>query len=203
MVQYNHKKIKFKISILFLIILLVISAHLIILKDINNPDEWHDTYSQIIDDTILQSDKNVVYFREMYIAERYELPLDSAGGVSEGYRLENGCFAFYLQDITTDLDGIPELFIGYKTNNDTKILAVYTFNTKTHIAYTVSVLSPNYNPEIYLCTSNLILEGDKSGGELIMITVSGRVPFAAFRKGQDEDTIIDRNELPWKNIAEW
>ena len=194
---------KIKVFILALVILLVISAHLIALNDAKNLDDWYDTYSQIIDDTILQIDKNVVYFREMYIAERYELPLDSAGEVSEGYRLENGCFTFYLQDITTDLDGIPELFIGYKTNNDTKILAIYTFNPKTHIAYTVSVLSPSYNPEIYLCTSNLILEGNKSGGKLIMITASGRMPFAAFRKGQDEDTVIDTNRLPWKNITEW
>ncbi|MBQ3553651.1 MAG: hypothetical protein IJA08_03140 [Clostridia bacterium] len=200
MFQYRQKKMKVKFFILPLIIPLIISAHLIISKEEKNPDEWYDTYTQIIGDTISQIDKNAVYFREMYITDGYELPFDGAGGVSDGYPLDCGAFVFYLQDITTDLDDIPELFIGYRTNNGTKILAVYTFNPKTHITYTASVLSQNYNPEIYLCTSNLILEGNKSGGELIMITAKGRMPFAAFRIGQDEDTVIDTNEIPWKTL---
>ena len=194
---------KLKLFFSIPVILLIVSVFFISFPNVSISDEWYKTYTKILEDTIMQNDQKTVYFREMYIAEGYELPLDSAGGVSDGYPLGIGNFVFYLQDITTVSDGIPELFIGYRINNDTKILAVYTFNPKTHIAYTVSVLSHEYNPEIYLCTSNFILEGNKSGGELIMITASGRAPFAAFRTEQDEETVIDTNELPWGDFSEW
>ena len=168
-----------------------------------NTEEWYLTYTKIIEDTAKQKDDANVYFREIYIADGYELPLDGAGGVSVGYPLTSDDLLFYLQDITTDLDGIPELFVGTNENNETKILAVYTFNTETHIANSISTLSLEYNPEIYLCKNNLILEGNISGGELIMIGKSGRMPFAAFHQGQDEETVINPNEMGWKSFEEW
>ena len=130
-----------------------------------NAEEWYVTYSKIIEDTLLQQNEKQIFFKEMYIANGYELPIDGAGGVSAGYPVTSDQLLFYLQDITTDLDGIPELFVGTKENNKTKILAIYTFNTETHIANSISTLSLEYNPEIYLCKNNLILEGNISGGE--------------------------------------
>lgn len=168
-----------------------------------NNEEWYLTYSKIIEDTLLQQNKKQIYFREMYIADGYELPLDGAGGVSVGYPLTSDDFLFYLQDVTTDLDSIPELFLGIKENEEIKILALYTFNSETHIAKTISTLSVEYNPEIYLCKNNLILEGNTSGGEFIIISKNGRMPFSAFRQGQDEGTIIKPEEMGWKNISEW
>ena len=168
-----------------------------------NNEEWYLTYSKIIEDTLLQQNEKQIYFRELYIADGYELPLDGAGGVSAGYPLTSDNLLFYLQDVTTDLDGIPELFLGVKENEEIKILSIYTFNAETHIANTISTLSLEYNPEIYLCKNNLILEGNISGGEFIMIGKSGRMPFAAFRQGQDEETIINPAEMDWKEISKW
>ena len=168
-----------------------------------NNEEWYLTYSKIIEDTLLQQNEKQLYFRELYIADGYELPLDGAGGVSAGYPLISDNLLFYLQDITTDLDGIPELFLGIKENEEIKILSIYTFNAETHIAKSISTLSLEYNPEIYLCKNNLILEGNISGGEFIMISQSGRMPFSAFRQGQDEQVIIKPTEMDWKEISEW
>ncbi len=84
-----------------------------------------------------------------------------------------------------------------------KEIALYIFNAETHIAKAISTLSLEYNPEIYLCKNNLILEGNISGGEFIIISKNGSMPFAAFRQGEDEETIINPNEMEWKSLEEW
>lgn len=191
---------KRKLFVLTLVILISLSAFD---EGSKYYDEWYDTYDKIIKDTLLQQNEKEIHFREIYIADGYELPLDGAGGISEGYPLDGDSFMFYLQDITTELDDIPELFIGCKNNNDIKLLAVYTFNLETHMAHLVSTVSVEHNSEIYLCKNNLVLEGNTSGGELIMVVKNGSIPFALFREEQDKEIIIIHNQIEWKSFLEW
>ena len=188
---------------LFISTLVILISLLAFDKSSKYHDEWYHTYSKIIEDTLLQQNENQIYFREIYIADGYELTLDGVGGISEGYPLDSANFMFYLQDITTKLDGIPELFIGCKNNNDIKLLAVYTFNLETHMAHLVSTVSVEHNSEIYLCKNNLVLEGNTSGGELIMVVKNGSIPFASFREEQDKEIIIIHNQIEWKSFLEW
>lgn len=113
---------------------------------------------------------------------------------------------FYMKDISDD--GFDELFLGEETEQGLSIIAVYTYNQEDEEPLKVSSLDEvkadkSEDSEIYLCTNNLVLEGGKTGGEFFKVYDCKRMNWAAFRKGQDEDVVIDTNTLDWKPAEEW
>lgn len=167
-----------------------------------NQSDWYKTYTQIVDVCKEQQNETEIYFGQIFFAVDAEVNPDEAGGISEGYNLKSSKLVFYLEDINDD--EIPELFIGEKTEKATSILAVYTFVPRYHQAVSVSIINAMYNPEIYLCTNKLLLEGNTSGGKLLLLGDNGEtMPMSAFRKGQDEKIVIDTETLDWKALSDW
>ncbi len=161
-----------------------------------------------------------------YVKIEYETQ-DSIGFQMFYYKDENNIFprgaglgmadfngstpVYYLRDL--NYDDIPELFIGKKSGKNYDILAVYSYlDIDGHpTGYYITSIGDYWDiPEkdiinyVYLTNNNEILIRNKaeSGGEIITYSNgdnNNRTDFS----DKDNNTIINSNDLDWKDLSEF
>lgn len=169
---------------------------------------WKEVYGDIIGETVNMINdstyNNRVYFIGIYYSSNSpNIDLPGRGGVSSGYPIDGNQVVYCLKDISNEQDGIPELLIGLKENNDYKILAIYSYSYKNKQANLIAWDRVEEEGEVYLSKDNLIYEGTFEWGEFSMLYESRKLGFSAWRKGQDEDRIVDTNVLGWNFLSKW
>lgn len=163
-----------------------------------------------------------------YVKEEYETR-DSIGFQMFYYMDENHIFprgaglgmadfngskpVYYLRDL--NYDDVPELFIGKKTGKNHDILAVYSYSDIGDIGhptgYYITSIGDYWDmPEkeiinfVYLTNNNEILIRNEvdSGGEIITYSNGDHNDRTNFLD-KDNNTIINTNDLDWKELSEF
>ena len=119
---------------------------------------------------------------------------------------------YCLKDINDD--ETPELLIGYKSNSEYEILAVYSYTYYKDENYTsnggvcLATIGYLYDNEfsykyLYLTEDNALLvrENATSGGKLCKYNEKQQCSYSNY-KG-DNSNIIDSNTLPWQELTEF
>lgn len=120
---------------------------------------------------------------------------------------------YYLRDL--NYDNVPELFIGKKTGKNYDILAVYSYSDIGDIGhptgYYITSIGDYWDmPEkeiinfVYLTNNNeiLIRNDANSGGEIITYSNGDHNNRTDFLD-KDNKTIINSNDLDWKDLSEF
>ncbi len=120
---------------------------------------------------------------------------------------------YYLRDL--NYDDIPELFIGKKTGKNYDIIAVYSYSDIGDIGhptgYYITSIGDYWDMSekeiinyVYLTNNNEILIRNKaeSGGEIITYSNGDHNNRADF-SDKDNNTIINTNDLDWRELSEF
>lgn len=170
---------------------------------------WWKTYERIIQN-IKNAELGGLGFTELVPAPGVTLGDEHGagrGGVASTFEIKNGDEILYcLKDINKS-DGVQELFVARKRDNDTQIIAVYSFDSKTNKS--ARVIACNSNPEqykdlVYLCEDGQIYHEYEWGIKYIYsIDKNGEKNEKKFTGSKASLKLIQPEDMNWISIKKW
>ena len=175
-------------------------------KNSNEYLMYHDILMNFQNDCDMSKDLTLCMFRKVGNNQTYR-----AGDILGLANAEGATLVYYLRDINED--GIPELFIGKKEQDDYSVLAVYSYQHIStaneqcgYFVYGLGYYHDEKNKQsIYLCSNNelLVKYNTDDNNEKTVSYDSGMSRIINDVENPNRVFPFDTNNLDWKPLEEF